>query len=332
MANPVLVEVTRGGRVESRHRGAVAIVDARGKEVLHLGMVEEGVYPRSAVKAMQALPLVESGAADAYGFRDRELALSQASHHGESAHVAGVTAMLTAIGLDETALECGAHQPSDPAAAAELVRKGRTPSQLHNNCSGKHAGFLATARHRGLDHHGYVDAHHPVQVAIRETLAEVTGVTLTAESCGIDGCSIPTWPIPLRALAQGFARFATGVGLPPERARAARRIYEAAVAEPFYVAGSGDFNTDAMAALQGAALMKGGAEGVYCAGLASLGLGIALKCDDGASRGAEVMMAAALARLMPERAELLARWTAIPVRSRRGVAVGEVRAVAAAFA
>src|SRR3954469_17648337 len=147
MTNPVLVEITRGEQVESRHRGAVVGVDARGKKVLGLGDVDQPVFPRSAVKAIQALPMVESGAADAFGFHARELALSQASHGGEPAHVAGVSAMLTAVGLDETALECGIHAPSHPASAAELIRRGKTPNQLHNNCSGKHANFLALAKH-----------------------------------------------------------------------------------------------------------------------------------------------------------------------------------------
>ena len=172
MTNPVLVEVTRGERVESRHRGAVAVIDARGKKVLAIGDIEAPVYPRSAVKAIQALPLVESGAADAFGFRARELALSQASHGGEPEHVAGVSAMLSAIGLDETALECGAHAPSHGPSAAELIRRGKAPSQLHNNCSGKHANFLALARHLGIDHRGYVGAAHPVQVEVTASAFE----------------------------------------------------------------------------------------------------------------------------------------------------------------
>ena len=171
MSNPVLVEVTRGEQVESRHRGAFVVVDARGKKLLASGDTEHPVFPRSAVKAIQALPMVEFGAADAFGFHGRELALSQASHGGEPAHVAGVSAMLTAVGLDETALECGVHAPSHPVSAAELIRRGKTPNQLHNNCSGKHANFLALAQHLGHDHHGYVGAEHPVQIAARRGAA-----------------------------------------------------------------------------------------------------------------------------------------------------------------
>ena len=331
MTNPVLVEVTRGERVESRHRGAVAVIDARGKKLLAIGDIDAAVFPRSAVKAIQALPLVESGAADAFGFRARELALSQASHGGETGHVAGVSAMLSAIGLDETALECGAHAPSHGLSAAELIRRGKAPSQLHNNCSGKHANFLALARHLGIDHRGYVGAAHPVQVAITAALSSMTGASHGAENCGTDGCSIPTYAVPLSSLALGFARLATGIGLERERADAARKIYQAAVSEPFYVAGTGRIDTDLMKHLGGAALVKTGAEGVFCAAIAGLGLGVALKADDGATRAAEAMMAAVVARLLPEHTQFLQRWTNAAVVTRRGARVGEVRALAAPF-
>ena len=331
MTNPVLVEVTRGDRVESRHRGAVAISDAHGKAVLTIGEVDASVYPRSAVKAIQALPLVESGAADAYGFHARELALAQASHNGEPSHVDGVSAMLSAAGLDETALECGAHPPSHSGSALDLIRRGKPPTQLHNNCSGKHAGFLAVARHLGVARRNYVERGHPVQQMVRAAMEALTGAPHTPDRCGTDGCSIPTYAVPLAALAHGFARFATGVELPRERAAAARRIYEAGVSEPFYVAGTGRFCTDVMNLLRGAALVKTGAEGVFCAAIAGLGLGVALKCDDGAPRAAEAMMAAVLARLMPEHAEALRRWTHAAIATRRGVRIGETRIVEEVF-
>jgi L-asparaginase II len=332
MANPVLVEVTRGGRAESRHRGAVAAVDAHGATVLAIGDVAHPVFPRSAVKALQALPLVESGTADAYGFGARELALAQASHGGEKAHVEGVAAMLAAIGLSEADLECGAHMPSHAASARELIRQGREPNQLHNNCSGKHANFLALARHLGIDHRFYVAAGHPVQAMVRDVMEALTGAAHAADGCGTDGCSIPTYAVPLAALARGFARFGTGSDLPPERAAAARRLYAAAVSEPYYVAGTGRFCTDVMTLLAGAALLKTGAEGVFCAAIPALGLGVALKCDDGATRASEAMMAAVLARLFLQHEEALRRWSHAPVLTRRGAHAGEVRAVAEAFA
>lgn len=331
MTNPVLVEVTRGSRVESRHRGAVAVVDPRGKRVVSIGDISEPVYPRSAVKPIQALPMVESGAADAFGFRARELALSQASHGGEPEHVAGVRAMLTAVDLDETALECGAHAPTHAGSAAELIRRGRPPDQLHNNCSGKHANFLAVARHLGIDHKGYVAPKHDVQVRVKEALENLTGAAHGSENCGVDGCSIPTYAIPLVDLALGFARFGTGIGLERSRAEAAHRLYQAAVSEPFYLAGTARADTELMKLLNGAALTKTGAEGVYCAALAGLGLGVAVKADDGANRASEAIMAAVIARLLPDHAEGVRRWTNAPVVTRRGAKVGEVRALSAHF-
>ncbi len=331
MANPVLVEVMRGHRVESSHRGALIVADAHGKAVLALGDVERPVYPRSAVKAIQALPLVESGAADAFGFGARELALAQSSHSGEPAHVAGVAAMLAAIGLDAGALECGTHAPGDPEAAAALVKSGDTPSALHNNCSGKHAGFLAVCCHRGWDHRGYVAPTHPMQGEVRTALSDVTGTPLSAGDCGTDGCSVPTYAVPLRALAQGFARFGTGEGLAADRAAAARRIREAAISDAFYVAGSRRFCTDAMTMMAGAAMVKTGAEGVFCGALPDLGLGVALKCDDGDGRGSEATMAAVLAWLLPEHADALSRWTDAPVLTHRGMRVGSVRALGEVF-
>jgi L-asparaginase II len=332
MSNPVLVEVTRGGRVESRHRGAAVVADPEGASVFAIGNVDAPVFPRSAVKAIQALPLIETGAADTFGFGARELALSQASHGGEPPHVAGVSAMLQAIGLGEGDLECGAHMPSHAASARALIAEGREAGQLHNNCSGKHANFLAVARRLGVDHQGYIAARHPVQELVRAALENLIGAAHDPEHCGIDGCSIPTYAVPLTALARGFARFASGSGLAAERATAARRLYDAAVREPYFIAGTGRFCTEVMQLLGGAALLKTGAEGVFCAAIPSRGLGVALKCEDGTTRASEAMMAALLAGLFVEQAEALRRWTQAPVVTRRNAPVGEVRAVAEAFA
>ena len=307
MENPVLVEVLRGRAVESRHRGAVAVVDADGGVALAIGDVERPVFPRSAVKAIQALPLVESGAADAFGFGQRELALACASHSGEPDHAALAASMLSRAGLGDDALECGAHWPSRQEAALELAAGGRAPSPLHNNCSGKHAGFLCACRHLGFDHHGYVGADHPAQRAVREAMEAVTGAVHAADSCGTDGCSIPTYAVPLKNLAHGFARMATGVGLGETRAKAAKRLIDAGMAEPFLVAGTDRLDTRLMRAGGGRVMVKVGAEGVYCGAIPELGLGLALKCDDGAVRAAEVMVAALLHKLLAADAELAAR-------------------------
>jgi L-asparaginase II len=328
MSNPVLVEVLRGDRVESAHRGAVAVCDASGRALLEIGDVAQPVFPRSAVKAIQALPLVESGTADALGFGDRELALACASHKGEAAHVELARSMLGSAGLDENALECGSHWPIDHDATVALARSGQLPTALHNNCSGKHSGFLCACRHMGLAYHGYVAFEHPYQATIREVMEEVTGAPHGAENSAIDGCSIPTYAVPISNLALGFAKMATGERLPAARANAARRLFSACMAEPFFVSGSEAADLSLMQAAPGRIFVKTGAEGVYCAALPELGLGIALKCDDGAGRAAETVVAAVLARLLKSdeavsaRLDQLAR-PAIP--SRKGVSVGKIR-------
>ncbi|WP_230532988.1 asparaginase [Microvirga roseola] len=299
MENPFLVDVARGTLIESRHRGSVAVVDSEGATVLSLGDVERRVFPRSAVKALQAMPLVESGIADKYGLTDEEIALACASHSGEPEHVAAAKSMLKKAGQDAGCLECGVHWPMGEAANRALAAKGQGPSALHNNCSGKHAGFVCLACGQGNDPKGYVRADHPVQQAVRESLEELTGACHTLDKSGIDGCSIPTYAVRLPSLAFGFARFGTGAGLSGEGRAAAERIRKAVAKHPFMVAGTGRFDTKLMERLGERAFVKVGAEGVYCASLPELGYGIALKAEDGNSRAAEAMMAGLILRFLP---------------------------------
>lgn len=322
---PILVEVTRGGRVESRHRGAAVVLDARGGVVLSVGDVEQAVFPRSAVKALQALPLVESGAADRLGLGPAELALACASHSGEPEHVETVLDMLRRAGREADVLECGAHWPYGEAAARALAAAGQRPSALHNNCSGKHAGFVCLACASGDDPAGYIDAEHPTMRASTAALSEMTGTPLDARNRGIDGCSIPSYAIPLRALALGFARFASGEGLHPDRAAAAERLRASVAAFPFMVGGTGRFDTNLMRALGRAVFSKTGAEGVFCVALPTLGLGLALKCDDGAGRASEAATAAILRKLLPEHAAVLTPLAEYPLHNWNGIAVGRVR-------
>ena len=331
MSNPILVEVTRGSLVESFHRGAIAVVDAGGNARAAIGDIGRRVFPRSAVKALQALPLVESGAADRYGFGNIELALACASHSGEARHVETAARMLARAGRSEADLECGCHRPSWLAAADALVREGREPSPLHNNCSGKHSGFVCLSCHRGFDPKGYVAPDHPAMREITATLEAMTGVALGPDVRAVDGCSIPTYAIPIDKLALAFARFITGEGLSAERAAAAHRLATACMAEPYMVAGSGRFCTDVMTALPGRVFVKTGAEGVFCAALPELGLGVALKCDDGESRASETVMAAVIDAFVPmsegERERLAGRLSPA-ILSRRGATVGAIRPVA----
>ncbi len=331
MTNPVLVEVTRGSLVESRHRGAIAVVDAGSKRRSAIGNVDVAVFPRSAVKALQALPLVESGAADHYGFGPAELALACGSHGGDPRHVETAARMLAAAGRGEADLECGAHYPSSREAANALVRAGRKPTPLHNNCSGKHASFICLACHRGVDPKGYVRPDHPVQLEVAATLEAMTGASFARDVCAVDGCSVPTWAVPLEALALAFARFVTGAGVSPARAMAARRLLDACTEEPYMVAGDGRFCTEAISLFSGRLFVKGGAEGVYCAAFPELGLGIALKCDDGAGRASETMMAAVIEAFLPMNEHERSRFVdhlAQPVFSRVGSEVGAIRPLA----
>ncbi len=306
--HPDLVQALRGGIVESLHRGALAIVDADGALLLALGDVARPVFPRSACKVMQALPLVASGAADTLGLGDAELALACASHGGEPGHAETAAGMLAKAGLDASALECGTHWPYNDTALKALAAAGAVPSALHNNCSGKHAGFVCLgclmARQAGREPaefvRGYVAASHPVMGEITAALAAATGADLDRAPVGTDGCSIPTFAFPLQQLALGFARIGTGTGLSPGHARAAKRLRQAVAASPFHVAGSGRLDTRLMQRLGQRLFCKVGAEGVYGAALPDSGLGVAIKMDDGNNaRAAEVVLAAVVQALLP---------------------------------
>lgn len=303
-ANPTLVEALRGGAVESTHRGAWAVVDADGDVVASAGDIDRPIFPRSAVKLLQALPLVESGAAERYGLNDEQLAIACASHNGEPRHVAIAASMLAAAGVDDAALECGAHWPYRDVVQREMAAAGQTPSALHNNCSGKHAGFvclgclLAGDADKRAFLSGYVKPEHPVMREVGDAIEAATGWRLADAPRGTDGCSIPTYAIPLRHLALAFARAGSGIGLREGRARAAKRLMAAVTAEPFMVGGSGRFDTRIIERLGERVFCKVGAEGVFCAAFPKAGLGVAVKMDDGASRACEVVMAALIERFV----------------------------------
>ncbi len=326
--DPVLVEVTRGARVESRHVGAAVVVDADGAVAVSLGHIDQAVYPRSAVKALLALPLVETGAADRLGLADAEIALACSSHTAEAMHVAAAESMLRKAGRSGADLECGVQWPTNSAALRALAASGQPATALHNNCSGKHSGFICLACDRGEDPAGYIQPNHPTMREVTASLADVTGATLDDGNRAVDGCSIPTYAIPLRALALGFARFGTGVGLSPAKAAAAARIRAVITANPIMVAGTGRFDTRIMTALGARAFTKGGAEGVFCAALPELGLGIAVKCDDGAGRAAEVVTATLIQRLLGTDDPVVESLVRPELRNWNGIAVGELRPAA----
>lgn len=341
MSNPTLVEVLRGGAVESRHAGALAVLDADGAVLAALGDIDRPVFPRSAVKVLQALPLVASGAAERLALTDAELALACASHGGEPLHASTAAAMLAKAGLDAGCLECGTHWPYSEPAMRALAAGGGEPSALHNNCSGKHAGFLCLACEMSRQAagaaadvrafaRGYVQPDHPVMREVTAALEATTGASLASAPRGTDGCSIPTYAIPLRQLALAFARVGSGHGLSADHARAAQRLRRAVAREPFMVAGSGRMDTRVMQRLGERVFMKVGAEGMYCAALPEPGLGVAIKIDDGNNaRAAEVAMAAVIEAFLPlagDDAAFLRGFSESTLRNWNGIEVGALHA------
>jgi L-asparaginase II len=338
--HPVLVEAWRGDMVESFHRGAWAVVDGAGRVVASAGDIERPVYPRSAIKLLQALPLVESGAADRFGLADEELALACASHDGEREHARVAASVLAKAGLDASVLECGTHWPYNEPAKLALAAAGHEPSALHNNCSGKHAGFvclgcvMAGERDARAFLAGYVKPEHALMREVNAAVAATTGCDLARAPVATDGCSIPTYGIALRQLAHAFARMAGGEGLSAARWAAARRLRAAVARAPFMVGGTGRVDTRVMALFGERVFCKVGAEGMYCVALPEAGLGLALKMDDGNNaRACEVAVAALLRRWAAPRSEaehaLLAELFNLTLRNWRGIVVGRLAASSA---
>lgn len=319
-----MVEVWRGGRVESLHRGHAVICDASGAVVEAWGDPEAVIFPRSSCKMMQALPLVESGAADAAGLTEAHLALSCASHSGAHIHTGMVERWLADLGLGEANLRCGAHMPSDPEAARELTCSGAEPCQIHNNCSGKHSGFLTVVKHLGLGPE-YVDPAHPLQLAVREAFEEATGEE--SPGYGIDGCSAPNFATTVTGFARALARYAAARETGGVRERAMHRLTRAMAAHPELVAGEGRACTELMRAMGGRVAIKTGAEAVFAAILPEQGLGIALKIVDGTTRASEAAICALLVRagvLEAEHPATRRRLNTVQ-RNWRGIETGVIR-------
>jgi L-asparaginase II len=335
--SPLIVEVTRGKMdsrgdfIESRHRCHVAVVDRNGTVERQWGNTDQPIYGRSAIKPMLALGLVESGATAAFNLAESEIALACASHSGEPQHVDRVRAWLTRIGLSVGDLECGPHLPKNEPAMRAMIRAEIEPDASHNNCSGKHSGFLTTAMHLGLPTKGYIQYEHPIQQRLLAIMEQLCGLDISHAPRGVDGCGIPTIAIPIGNTAMAMARLADPADLPPARAAAAKRIVEAMMAEPYMVGGTGEFCSDVMHAAGHKAALKPGAEGVYAGIIPGLGLGICIKAEDGASRAAEAAMGHVLVALgvlsAEQRAGLADRLTP-PVANRAGLKVGSIHPAA----
>ncbi len=313
-----LVAVRRGALVESVHRGRVAVCDAGGELIEATGDPEGYIYARSSAKPFQAMPLLLSGAADAFGLTDEELAVVCASHNAEERHLAAVRSILKRAGLSEDDLQSGAHPPMYAPAAAELARRGEEPTQVYGNCSGKHAGMLALCVYEGWETATYRDPDHPLQRRILQTVARVCGLERDEILLAGDGCGLPAFAMPLRNLATGFARLAAGENLPDDLAGAARRIRQAMREHPFMVAGTGRLDTDVMRDAD--LIAKSGAEGVFAAGSPD-GWGLALKVSDGATRAVSPAALAALAR---QGVEVNQTPESRPVHDLHGAPVGSI--------
>ncbi len=323
MASVPMVELWRGGRLESLHRGHAVICDASGGIVEAWGDPGAIIFPRSSCKMIQALPLVETGAADAAGLSEAHLALSCASHSGAHIHTDRVTRWLADLGLGEADLRCGSHLPFDPEAAKELTCSDTAPCQIHNNCSGKHSGFLTVVKHLGLGPE-YVEPEHPLQQRIRAAFEEVTGEP--SPGYGIDGCSAPNFATSVAGFARALAGFAAA-GEGDVRGRAMRRLTRAMAACPELVAVEGRACTELMRAMGGKVSIKTGAEAVFAAILPEQGLGIALKIEDGTTRASEAAICALLVKLGVLEAEHPAtrkRLNAVQ-RNWRGIETGVIR-------
>ena len=324
--NPVLCRVRRGAWIESQHRGAWVFSDASGHVVDGAGDWETPVFARSAIKSLQALPLVESGAAERFGYGDAELALALSSHNAEPCHTDAVEGILARLGLTGEALRCGAQAPGDPAARKELAAAGAEPTAVHNNCSGKHAGFLALGAHLGAEPQRYLDAGAEVQRAVREAVCAMCDVDPAAVTHGVDGCSAPTYRLPLAAMATGIARVTNAEGLIAERRAACEWMQRAVAAHPVLIAGSHKrIDTDIARVSGGRLFPKIGAEAVYLVGVRGGDRGLAVKIDDGSWRALHAVVVGLLERLelaSPDELAALEGWRGRPMRNWAGLEVG----------
>lgn len=328
MPYELLVEVTRNNTVESRHFGAAVVCDVKGNVVKSWGDTEQLVFPRSALKPMLAIHLIESGASERYALNDAELSLACSSHQGEHMHQTLVESWLTRLGLTEEHLACGPVLPEDTEHAHQLLASGQTGCRLHHNCSGKHTGFLTTALHLDLSLDNYHLIDHPLQQLSLDILSDLADIDLKQYPMGIDGCGLPAPTMPLIKLAHATARFANPIDLADYRAQAINRLHEAITNEPLYIAGHGTVVSELNDVTKGAVLAKTGAEGVVTAALPKQGLGIAIKIADGNERARSVALLAVLDHLSvlsdEEKNKLQAHITPTIINS-RGVVVGEIR-------
>ncbi|MDP1974767.1 MAG: asparaginase [Alphaproteobacteria bacterium] len=326
--DPILVEVIRGGMVESYHRGSMVIMNAKGSIMKSWGDPDKKIYARSALKLLQALPLIETGAANAFNISDKEITLACASHSSAREHIDSVNAWLKRLGLSSSDLECGIYHSMGKSESEALC--GGPITTLDHPCSGNHTGFLSTALHMKEPLKGYIERNHLVQKRVETTISEMAEIDLSSIPTGIDGCGIPVYGFPLKNLALAMAKFANPEGLPPKRMDAIRKMIKAIQQNPKMLAGENRFDTALIEATQGEVIIKGGVEGVYIAIIPSLGYGAALKISDGSVSGAEIACGALLQQLglLSDNAQsVLSHFLHPKIVNQAGKIVGERRPV-----
>lgn len=333
MQAEILAKVIRGETVESVHRGHLLIIDGEGNEIANIGDAENVAFIRSSAKAFQLIPCLLSGAAEKFGFIESEIALACASHSGEKIHTVIAEKMLKKAGLNESDLRCGTHTPFDEKRAEEMIKAGEKPTQLHNNCSGKHAAMLAFAKHIGADLKTYDLIENPIQQAILETVAQFTETPKDDIPIAVDGCCAPNFALSVRAMAKSFLKLV----FPPEDfdenlREVCRRIVTAKMNYPELVGGTDRLDTLLMNAARGKIISKIGAEGVWLCGVLpnqtyKKGLGIAMKIEDGDDKRARAVISVEVLRQLGIfNAETLRQISPLPIKNRRGEIVGRVEA------
>lgn len=334
-SSEILVHISRGPLIECMHRGSIAVALADGTLTHAAGNAETVTFARSSAKPIQAIPVIESGAASAFGFTEQEIALICASHNGEPRHIETVRSMLGKIGLSDQALLCGPHEPYHKPSADRMKERGEPFSCLHNNCSGKHAGMLALALRLHAPIDSYLQLNHPVQQRMVETICQMSGLSRDRLYIGVDGCGVPVFGMPLTYLAGMYARFGAYAAkgkdaAAGQRGQACRLILDAISRHPFFLAGSDRFDTRLIEATQGRIIGKMGAEGVFALTVPSLGLGLAVKIEDGAQRALYPVVTEALLQLgllTSAEAELLEPFRRPEIRNWQGTVVGNITPV-----
>lgn len=328
--NPLHVQVSRGEAIESEHLVDAVIVDVKGKIIEAFGKVDSIVYPRSAIKMIQALAFVESGAVEKFNLTEKEISLACASHDAQDIHITTVRAWLDRLDLGSDNLECGAHKPYDEKAAEALIRQGKKPERVHNNCSGKHSGIISTCVCLEENPKGYSHYDHPAQIRLRKLLSELSGLDYSHSPWGIDGCGIPTYAIPLLSIAQSMACLLPGAPVTNVRTIASERILKAIRQYPEMISGEGGLCTEVVRASRGRSIIKTGAEGVYTALIPEKGIALALKCRDGGSRASQVSVLHLLQNLggvTEAERTVLVQFSGEIIRNWERVPVGQVQVV-----